>query len=67
VQRCSIHEELAKGEFKLAGAIAAGGLGRGVPPVVIRREQSIQTSRFTWTEGWLETQLDESVSTVELS
>ena len=30
MQRCSIHEEPAKGEFKPAGEIAAGELGRGV-------------------------------------
>jgi hypothetical protein len=51
---------------KPAETIGAGELGRGVTPVAIRREQPIQPAEAV-LEGWLDTQLDESVSTAELS
>jgi len=54
-QRCSIHEEPTKGEFKPAGAIAAGKTRPGSIPVAIRREHSTQPKPFYLKEGWLET------------
>ena len=44
--RCSILEgPLAKGEFKLAEASAAGKLGRGICPVAIPRDRAVRATR----------------------
>ena len=69
MQRCSIHEGPAKGEFKPAGAIAAGETRPGSIPRrhPTRAFYSTRPKPFYLKEGWLEPQFDESASTVELS